>query len=214
MPHSELLFSHYIRGFQNRFLSFLLSCTLFRCLPLLFAVFVSSFIRQSHKDVVFSTASSWNSVSSVYGERRDSSHISRHLRNGFRWVYIHNGLRNGFRWVYIYNGLRAALRSRARRRPFGRRRRVQQKKLKQEKREYNRLLAKCTPAKIGAELAAEIQAEFSYMVNESSSESESEAENPSDILPSPAGYNKLPDHDEDPPSTGITVVSRSLVCSR
>ena len=88
------------------------------------------------------------------------------------------------------------------------------KKLKQEKRKYNRLLAKCTPAKIGAELAAEIQAEFSYMVNESSSESESEAENPSDILPSPAGYNKLPDHDEDPPSTGITVVSRSLVCSR
>ena len=87
------------------------------------------------------------------------------------------------------------------------------KKIKQEKREYNRLLAKCTPANIGAALAAEIQADFSQVPYELS-ESESEAENPSDILPSPAGYNKLPDHDEDPPSTGITVVSRSLVCSR
>ena len=82
------------------------------------------------------------------------------------------------------------------------------KKLKQEKRDYNRLLAKCTPANIGAELAAEIQAEFSEVPYESSSESESEAENPSDVLPSPAGYNKPPDHDEDP-SSGITVV-----CSR
>ena len=111
IPHASFrtfFFPYYIRGFQNRFLSFLLSCTLFRCLPLLFAVFVSSFIRQSHKDVVFSTASSWNSVSSVYGERRDSSHISKNLQNGFRWVYIHNGLR-----------------SRARRGPFGRRHRVQ-----------------------------------------------------------------------------------------
>jgi len=82
------------------------------------------------------------------------------------------------------------------------------KKIKQEKREYNRLLAKCTPANIGAALAAEIQADFSQVPYELS-ESESEAENPSDVLPSPAGYNKPPDHDEDPPSTGITVVCSS-----